>query len=177
MSNATTIARPYAKAVFDFAVQNNQLEQWGDLLHLMSAIACEEKVKPLLTGGLSFDKQTEIFAAIVGDSLDTHGRNLIQLMAKNNRLTVLPEVYAYFLFLVKAREKRVDAEVISACKLTAKQQSAIVKKLEARLDCEVTLNCTVDESLLGGVIIRAKDLVIDNSTRGNLNRLSETLQS
>ena len=77
----------------------------------------------------------------------------------------------------KEHEKEVDVEVISASELSDEQLANIGSKLEARLERKVKLNCSVDETLLGGVIIRAGDLVIDDSARGRLNRLSDALQS
>ncbi|MCV5662658.1 ATP synthase F1 subunit delta, partial [Escherichia coli] len=73
--------------------------------------------------------------------------------------------------------KEIDVEVISASELSDEQLANIGSKLEARLERKVKLNCSVDETLLGGVIIRAGDLVIDDSARGRLNRLSDALQS
>ncbi len=77
----------------------------------------------------------------------------------------------------KEHEKEIDVEVISASELSDEQLANIGSKLEVRLERKVKLNCSVDETLLGGVIIRAGDLVIDDSARGRLNRLSDALQS
>ncbi|MCV5978167.1 ATP synthase F1 subunit delta, partial [Escherichia coli] len=79
--------------------------------------------------------------------------------------------------LKKEHEKEIDVEVISATELSDEQLANIGSKLEKRLERKVKLNCSVDETLLGGVIIRAGDLVIDDSARGRLNRLSDALQS
>ncbi|MCE7629502.1 ATP synthase F1 subunit delta, partial [Vibrio fluvialis] len=89
----------------------------------------------------------------------------------------LPDVCAQFHALKQEHEKKVDVEVISATELSEQQLADISNKLEQRLERKVQLNCSVDETLLGGVVIRAGDLVIDNSARGRLNRLSDALQS
>ncbi len=177
MSDLTTIARPYAKAAFDFAVDKGQLDQWGQMLSFAAEVANNEQMKELLTGSVSADKLAEIFVAVCGEQVDAHGQNLLKVMAENGRLTALPDVSEQFMALKKEHEKEIDVEVISASELSDEQLANISSKLEQRLERKVKLNCSIDEALLGGVIIRAGDLVIDNSARGRLNRLSDALQS
>ena len=177
MSDLTTIARPYAKAAFDFAVDKGQLDQWGQMLSFAAEVANNEQMKELLTGSVSADKLAEIFVAVCGEQVDAHGQNLLKVMAENGRLTALPDVSEQFMALKKEHEKEIDVEVISASELSDEQLANISSKLEQRLERKVKLNCSVDEALLGGVIIRAGDLVIDDSARGRLNRLSDALQS
>lgn len=177
MSDLTTIARPYAKAAFDFAVDKGQLDQWGQMLSFAAEVAKNEQMRELLTSSFSAEKMAEVFVAVCGEQVDAHGQNLLKVMAENGRLTALPDVCEQFFILKKEHEKEVDVEVISASELSDEQLANIGSKLEARLERKVKLNCSVDETLLGGVIIRAGDLVIDNSARGRLNRLSDALQS
>ena len=177
MSDLTTIARPYAKAAFDFAVEKEQLEQWGQMLSFAAEVAQNAQVKELLSSSMSADKLAEIFVAICGEQVDAHGQNLLKVMAENGRLKALPDVSEQFFILKKEHEKEIDVEVISATELSDEQLANIGGKLEQRLARKVKLNCSVDEALLGGVIIRAGDLVIDDSARGRLNRLSDALQS
>ncbi|MBR9874796.1 F0F1 ATP synthase subunit delta [Vibrio sp. J1-1] len=177
MSDLTTIARPYAKAAFDFSVEKGQLDQWGQMLSFAAEVAKNEQISELLTSSFSAEKMAEIFVAVCGDQVDAHGQNLLKVMAENGRLTTLPDVCEQFFILKKEHEKEIDVEVISASELSDEQLANIGSKLEARLERKVKLNCSVDETLLGGVIIRAGDLVIDDSARGRLNRLSDALQS
>jgi F-type H+-transporting ATPase subunit delta len=177
MSDLTTIARPYAKAAFDFAVEKGALDQWVEMLAFTTEVANNEQIHGLLTGSTSTKKLADIFVAVCGEQIDEFGQNLIKVMAENERLLALPDVYAEFLLLKQEHEKEITADVISATELSEQQQADIISKLETRLERKVKLNCSVDETLLGGVIIRAGDLVIDNSARGRLNRLSDALQS
>jgi len=177
MSDLTTIARPYAKAAFDFAVEKKQLDQWGQMLAFAAEVAKNEQMKELLTGSVSAEKLAEIFIAICGEQFDVYGQNLLKVMAENGRLKALPDVSEQFFALEQEHEKQMDVEVISATELSDEQLVNISTKLEQRLERKVQLNCSIDETLLGGVIIRAGDLVIDNSARGRLNRLSDALQS
>ncbi len=177
MSDLTTIARPYAKAAFDFAVEKQQLTQWSEMLAFAAEVTNNEQINELLTGSASAEKLAEIFIAICGEQFDEFGQNLLKVMAENGRLQALPDVFEQFVALKKEFEKNIDVEVISATELSEQQLSDISSKLEQRLERKVQLNCSVDETLLGGVVIRAGDLVIDNSARGRLNRLSDALQS
>lgn len=177
MSDLITIARPYAEAAFDFAVENNVTDLWVQMLSFAAEVARNEQIHELLTGSMSAGKLAEVFVAICGDQVDVHGQNLLKVMAKNGRLANLPDVYEQFLVLKKERDKEIDVEVISASELSEEQCASISSKLEQRLGLRVNLNCSIDKALLGGVIIRAGDLVIDDSARGRLNRLSDTLQS
>lgn len=177
MSDFITIARPYAKAAFDFAVERKQLSQWAQMLAFAAEVAKNDQIKELLTSSTSAEKLAEILNAICGDQFDVHAQNLIKVMAENGRLKALPDVCNEFLALKQEHEKEIDVDVISATELSEKQCADISNKLEQRLERKVQLNCSIDETLLGGVIIRAGDLVIDNSARGRLNRLSDALQS
>lgn len=177
MSDLTTVARPYAKAAFEFAVDKKQLASWSQMLLFAAEVAKNEQMKVLLTSSAAVDKLADIFISVCGEQLDTHGQNLIKVMAENGRLLAMPEVYVQFHELKQEHEKEVDVFVVSAIKLTKAQQQAISDKLEQRLGRQVQLNCSIDETLLGGVIIRAGDLVIDNSARGRLKRLNDVLQS
>lgn len=177
MADMTTIARPYAKAAFDFAVERDQLDQWGQMLSFAAEVANNEQIHELLTSSMSAEKLAELFVSICGEQVDEFGQNLIKVMAENGRLEALPDVCAEYLLLKQEHEKEITVEVTSATELSDQQKADISSKLEARLERKVQLNCSVDEALLGGVIIRAGDLVIDNSARGRLNRLSDALQS
>ncbi|KAE8176073.1 F0F1 ATP synthase subunit delta [Photobacterium carnosum] len=177
MSDMTTIARPYAKAAFDFAVEKGELASWAEMLTFASAVATNDTMQDILDSGYAADKLTEIFVSVCGEQLDEFGHNLIKVMAVNGRLNALPDVYGEFMLMKHEHEKTIEAMVISAIALDESQLDAISAKLEQRLARKVMLTCSVDETLIAGVVIRAGDLVIDNSVRGKLNRLSDTLLS
>ncbi|WP_159739812.1 F0F1 ATP synthase subunit delta [Vibrio atypicus] len=177
MSDLTTIARPYAKAAFDFAVEKGELDQWGQMLTFAAEVVQNDDMANLLSSSLTAEKLAEIFIAVCGEQFDEFGQNLIKVMAENGRLVAFPDVCKEFLMLKQEHEKEIDVEVTSAVELSEEQLAEISNKLELRLERKVQLNCSIDETLLSGVIIRAGDLVIDNSARGRLDRLSDALQS
>lgn len=177
MSELTTVARPYAKAAFDFAIEKQAVDSWAEMLAFLAEVAVNPTVAELLTGQFSADQLAEIVVNIGGEQLDEHGQNLVKVLAENGRLVVLPAVATEFVNLRNEWQKEISADIESAKKLTAKQQKSIAASLEKRLARKVKLNCSVNPELIAGVIITAGDLVIDGSVRGKLSRLSDTLQS
>ncbi|BET41700.1 F0F1 ATP synthase subunit delta [Atlantibacter hermannii] len=177
MSEFVTVARPYAKAAFDFAVENQSVDRWQDMLAFAAEVTKNEQMAELLSGALAPETLAESFIAVCGDQLDAHGQNLIKVMADNERLKVLPDVLEQFIRLREAREATVEVEVTSANALSEDQLEKISVAMEKRLSRKVKLNCKIDKSVVAGVIIRAGDMVIDGSVRGRLERLADVLQS
>jgi F-type H+-transporting ATPase subunit delta len=114
---------------------------------------------------------------VCGDKFDAQARNFISVVAENGRLDLLPEIAAQFELYKAEQEKSVDVEVTSAFALSTEQQDKLAKVLNARLSREVRLHVTEDATLIGGVVIRAGDLVIDGSVRGKIAKLAEALKS
>ncbi|KFZ36138.1 ATP F0F1 synthase subunit delta [Shewanella mangrovi] len=177
MAELTTIARPYAKAAFDFAVEHQAVEAWEEMLSFAALVSENESMKPLINGALSSEKLADLFIKVCGEQVDAHGQNLIKVMAENDRLGVLPAVAQQFVEYRLEWAKEVEATVTSATELSAEQVQQISVSLEKRLARKVKLNCSTDTGLIAGVIIKAGDLVIDGSVRGKLNRLTDKLQS
>ncbi len=175
MSELSTVARPYAKAAFDFALEQGQLEQWQQMLTFSAAVANDEQVASFLNSSLASGQISETFIKICGEQLDQYGQNFIRVMADNKRLAVLPAVLNAFLELRAEQESIKDVEVVSADKLTNAQEAKIANAMEKRLGTKVRITSSIDSSLIAGVIIRYDDVVIDGSSRGQLNRLSQEL--
>jgi F-type H+-transporting ATPase subunit delta len=177
MSEWTTIARPYAKAAFDYAVENKTIAQWQEMLVFAAEVSKNETVKSLLTGSIAAEKLADIFNGVCGEQLDQQGQNLVMILAENRRLQAFPEISVMFNQLKAEYDKEIDVDITSAVKLNKKQQTDIGKSLEKRLARKVKLNCSVDPELIAGVLIKAGDTVIDGSLRSKLNRLSDALQA
>lgn len=177
MADNTTIARPYAKAVFELAQESGKLQQWSDLLQAMSFAVDDERVLELLhnpaVGGA---KVGQIIIDSLGDRLDSHGQNFVHLLAENGRIGVLPGISAGFETLRAEAERTVDVNVTSAAPLTEQHKAELTASLQKRLGRDVRLFCDIDESLIGGAVIRAGDLVIDSSLSGRLRQLASSLK-
>lgn len=181
MSDLTTLARPYAKAVFDFAVEetvksNDALDKWAIMLQFLSQLTTEETIQTYLQNAQSPVKQAETIIDLCGNDLDQYGQNLVRIMAENKRLLALGAVYEEYCRLVADYRAVANVNVFSAYELTARQQQKIISAMEKRLARKIKLNCSVEPSLLGGLVIRTDDFVIDASTKGQLQRLATDLQ-
>ncbi|SLM65225.1 MULTISPECIES: F0F1 ATP synthase subunit delta [Dickeya] len=177
MSEFVTVARPYAKAAFDFAVEHQALERWQQMLVFAAEVARNEQIASMLAGAIAPQTMAQTFITVCGEQLDEAGQNLIKVMAENGRLPVLSEVLEQFVQLRAELESTVDVEVTSATTLSEQQLSKITAAMEQRLSRKVKLNCKIDKSVMAGVVIRAGDMVIDGSIRGRLERLADVLQS
>lgn len=175
MSNHV-LARPYARAVFQLASEQSALVEWSEVLELLAVIGADERVARFLRAPrVPAAKRVEFIRAVAGEHLGDSADNLVRLLADNGRLPLLAEIAEQYEGLRAAHEGRIEAHVASAAELTKQQRDDIVKALKKRLQREVTLHTEVDESLLGGAIIRAGDMVIDGSLRGRLQRLGSRL--
>ncbi|OZN48837.1 F0F1 ATP synthase subunit delta [Gallibacterium anatis] len=176
MSEFTTVARPYAKAAFDFAIEHDQLAQWQTMLGFAAAVVTDDRMQNLLVSDLSANKIADIVIKICGDQLDKYGENFIRIMAENKRLQVLPAVLAQFKEYVDGYKSITEVYVTSAFPLSDKQQKNIIAAMEKRLARKVKLNCNVDSTLIAGAVIRTDEFVIDGSSRGQIARLANELQ-
>jgi F-type H+-transporting ATPase subunit delta len=181
MSDFTTAARPYANAVFDLANQANALDSealnsWSDALANLAAVVSDAQMSELLddpdTGKM---EKGELILSVLGDKLNQQQQNLVKLMAENGRLKIMTDVVAQFEVERAKAENKIEAEVVSAFELSAEQTSELVNTLKNKLGCDVTLTTTVDESLIGGVIITAGDTIIDASMKSQLDSLALSL--
>lgn len=176
MAEKSTIARPYAQAAFSMAESQGNLKKWSDMLQLVAAVASDDAMQTLIGNpSIDNDKLIELFAGICGDGLDQYGQNFVRVLADNKRLDVIPEIADLYEEKRAEAESTVVAEVTSASPLSEAQQAQLVTALKKRLGREVTLVTKTDETILGGAVVRAGDLVIDASVTGQLEQLANTL--
>lgn len=176
MAEKTTIARPYAQAMFESAKEKGQLAKVSEALQI-AAVAVTDPVLASMIGdpAVADDKIVALLIDICGDRASQEVGNFFKLLSEYNRLTVLPEIAELFEDYRADEESTIEAEVVSASALSEAQKSDIANGLKKRLGREITLQCSVDESLIGGAIIRAGDLVIDGSITSQLNKLGHAL--
>lgn len=178
MAELTTVARPYAKAAYQEAQNQNALAEWSAMLELGALVAADENMKTILDHpSLTSEEKAQTFVDVCEGKLSDYGKNFIFVLAENNRLVLLPEIAALFELYKSHQEKSVDVEVESAFELNAEQQEKLAQALAKKLDRKVNISSTTNPELLGGVIMRAEDLVIDASVRGKLAKLAEAINS
>ncbi len=137
MSEFITVARPYAKAAFDFAVEHQSVERWQDMLAFAAEVTKNEQMAELLSGALAPETLAESFIAVCGEQLDENGQNLIRVMAENGRLNALPDVLEQFIHLRAVSEATAEVDVISAAALSEQQLAKISAAMEKRLSRKV----------------------------------------
>ncbi len=175
-ADAITVARPYAEAVFVHAEANGKLDLWSDMLSYLSVVVADPAVEPII-GNPLVDRQAliELLLEICGDNVNQEGGNLIRLLVANGRLSLVPEMESLFAVLKADRERTINVQVTSAFALKPEQEKIIADAVKAKLGREVTISSEQDPELIGGVHIRAGDLVIDGTVRGKLQSLANEL--
>ena len=178
MSELTTAARPYARAVFEMADESGNLDQWSSSLGLMGLVAGNDDVKSLLSSPkMAKQAGADVFLKLCDGKLEDKEESLVRMLAENNRLSLLPEMSVIYEELKDASDGSVEARVVSAKKLSKAEKDAISKALKKRLGRDVKLKVSMDDSLLGGAIIHVGDLVIDGSLKGRLKKMTSMMAS
>jgi len=171
MSEAITTARPYAQAAFEVAQKLSDLKGWLEVVQsLAEAVSYPEMRTVISSPRVAKAQLGDLLSDMLGGRLKPQQLNFIRVLAENQRLLLLPEIAALFAVFKAEAEKSVDVVVDSAFELSAGQQDKLVSSLKKRMGREVKLTCNVKKDLLGGVVIRAGDKVIDGSA---LTRLAE----
>lgn len=172
MADTLTIARPYAEAAFEHAKANNALAQWSDLLAALAAIVEDEAARKVIENPeISKADKVKLFAEVLGDDLSEDARNLLQVMADNDRLIVLPDVVRVYESLRAAAENRIAAEARTAMEPTAEQKETLEAALKRKFNADIEVNYTVDPDLIAGMAVRIGDWVVDGSARTQLDKL------
>lgn len=178
MAELSTLARPYAKAAFEYALDKNGLDQWSSQLATVAAVAADEGMNVVLSNpSLTAVQQAQTLSDVCGEAVSAEVRNFIAILASNKRLALLPEISALFAQYKANQEKTVDVEVVSAFDLADSARDRLAEVLGRKLERQVNVRTSTDSNLLGGVLIRAGDLVIDGSVRGKLDKLAEAMNS
>ena len=176
MAENVTIARPYAKAVFALACEKEKLAEWSEVLGVAASVVSDQRVADLLNSPrVTSTELADLIIGLCADKADELAGNFIRVLAQYRRLNVLPEIVGLYEILRAEYENSVDVSLISAAPVSQAQQDKIATALRKRLGRDVRLHCEIDESLIGGAVIRARDLVIDGSLSGRLARLATEL--
>jgi F-type H+-transporting ATPase subunit delta len=174
MSQTLTLARPYARAVFQMAREQQRLPQWSALLGFSARAVAEPAVQELLGNPLVSPAALVEVVVPQGDVDDAY-RRFLAVLADNRRLDVLPEIAGLFDALRAEDEKVVKATITSASPLAEGELATLKASLARRFGRQVEVSTAVDPALIGGAVIDAGDVVIDGSLRTKLERLGAAL--
>lgn len=179
MADVHHIARPYAKAAFEYAKAHGTVDAWQACLDTMAAWLSDPDTHSLLNHPQI--PATVLVDALIeeyGKKLLPHEQNFLRLLGENNRLAVLPAIAQRFDEYVAEEVDRLDVRLVSAFPLTKKLTSDIEKTLSTTLNSKnLVLETDVDDSLLGGALLHVGDKVIDGSLKGQLAEMAKNLVS
>ena len=175
MAELSTLARPYAKAVFELARDGGNFAGWSAQLSALADVVVQGDIKRLLTkpGVQKADLAAVITAA--GKSFNAQGSALVDLLARNGRLAAAPAIAAQFERLRAEAESRAAVEITTAAPVGEAEKAKLAAAVGKRLDRAVDIVWSTDEALIAGARIRAGDLVIDGSALGELERLKAAI--
>jgi F-type H+-transporting ATPase subunit delta len=176
MSELATLARPYAAAVFKRAKETQATANWSQSLAFMSAVMKNEDMSVVVDNPkVNKHRLSALMLDICQEHLNKENENFLKLLVHNNRLGLLPYIAKLFEAYKAEDEGYVEVEVFTAYALSKEAKQNFTATLEKTLGKKIHMNVTVDKSLIGGVLVRAGDRVIDGSIRGRLQQLAKRL--
>jgi F-type H+-transporting ATPase subunit delta len=178
MAEPSTVARPYAEAVFKLADAGGALPRWSEMLAALTAVGADERVRAAVADPRLSDAQVAgLFIGVLAGKLTGDAENFVRVLAENGRLDLLPEIRRQYEGLKNEREGVVEADVFSAFELTEAQVADLVQRLEKKTGRKVRARVEIDKSLIGGVRVVLGDKVIDASARAQIAALEAVLKA
>lgn len=172
MAELSTLARPYAKAVFELARDTSRFGDWSNVLRgLADAVSDPAVAAAIGHPAVGKGQLSQALIDALGSQIGAEGSNLLRLLIDNGRLKLAPAISAEYEALRAEAEATIDVEITTASPAAPEQLAALVAAIARRLARKLNVTTKVDESLIGGAVIRAGDLVIDGSSVGELERL------
>lgn len=176
MADLSTLARPYAKAAFELAHEAGKFPQWSEALNTLASAVKSPELSGLISHPALFkDDLADALSKALSDKLGREGAALVKLLVENKRLPITPFIAEQYEALRAEAESRIDVEITSAVDVPAAQREQLSNAVGKRLSREVVVSWKTDESLVAGAVIRAGDLVIDGSVKGELEKLRTAL--
>ena len=176
MADISTLARPYAKAVFELARDEKKLAEWSALLKgLATAVRDKSVAAAIGHPAVGRGQLADVLIQVMGGKVTEQARNLLRLLSEYDRLKLAPMLSEQFEALRAEHERRVDVQIVSAAPVDAAQQKTLVDAVKKKLNRDVNVEWKTDPSLIAGAQVRAGDTVIDGSISGELARLRQAL--
>ncbi len=177
MTELATLARPYAAAVFKRAKETGGMAKWSEALALLTSVVTnDDMLKVINNPKVNKTRLADLVLAVCEGHVDGENVNFLKLLLENNRLILVPDIAQIYEEMKAEEEGYVDVQVTTAYAFTKDGEKEFIRTLEKSLNKKIHMNATVDKSLIGGVLIRAGDKVIDGSIRSQLQHLQKALQ-
>ena len=176
MAKRDSAPRRYAEAAFEIATRDGSIDRWRAELDQTAATTDGQLMDILANPALPLDERLEAADRVLA-GVSQPVRNIVFLLVRRRRIEQLPRVVAEFARLDDRRQGITHATATSAAPLTDLEVKALTARLEQMTGGRVALDTDVDEGLLGGLVVRVGDRLIDGSVRGRLERLRNQLAS
>ena len=176
MTELATLARPYAEAAFKRAKETGSTGEWADSLQLLAVVVQDADMAAIVNNPrIASDRILQLLLDICQDQISDEVKNLLKLLMQNGKLKLLPNISALYEEYKANDEGYVNVDLCSAYALTKAEQNKYVAMLEKQLNKKVNATVTVDKSLIGGILAKAGDKVLDGSVSGQLHQLAKRL--
>lgn len=176
MAELSTLARPYAEAAFKRAKETGASQTWSDALAFLSLVIQDEALSVIIKNPrVGKQHRTDLIMSISQDQIPDEAKNLLKVLIENDKLLLLPQISLMFEQYKADDEGYVNVDLFSAYSLTKAEQGKYVAMLEKLLKKRVNAAVSIDKSLIGGILAKAGDKVIDGSIKGQLHQLAKRL--
>lgn len=177
MAELSTVARPYAEALFAVARDDKSgLASWADQIQRLAEIFDVDAVRVAMSDPRLDDSQrTSVFLGLVQPPVEKTMANFVELLVSNDRLMLLPQVAEQFQALKDAAEGVAQANITSAFPMSDEQVAQLLQLLEPKFGLKLKSHVEIDPALIGGVRVQVGDQVLDTSVQAQLVRMRDTL--
>ncbi len=167
----------YAEAIFELALENEQLEQWDQDLQLAADVLGDDEFA-LFLGHADVPQERKI-SAIESVLSEAHPlvRNLVSLMVSRGGVAAMRDVQEGYSQLLDDHLGRQRAEVTTAVPLETEELERVTEFVRQLVGREVVLSTRVDENILGGLIVQIGDRLLDGSTASGLERMRQVVRA
>lgn len=172
MSSVISLSRPYAEAVFALVADN---DGWQDLLHNLVAIMQDNKMQELVSSPkIPAQDLTNVFNNIL-QLKDKQQLEFVDMLLENKRMPLVEHILEQYIALCNEANNVQPATIISAHTLNTTQQKDIVEALKAKTGSGIEADFIIDKNIIGGLVIKVKDKIIDKSTSGILTQMKNQM--
>ena len=175
---ASSAAKRYAQAVFSLGREQGTLDAWGDDLAMLSRVVADDRIATYLVNpSVAAERRIEAIETSLGTNVQPEARNLAKMLIERNRTMLIPQIREMFDAQLRAERGIAVAEVTTAERLTDAERDAVRERLGTMTGKKVELALKIDPAIIGGIIIRIGDQVIDGSVRNKLEKMRSRLMA
>lgn len=173
------LAKKYAAAMFELAQEENKLKKYGEQLEEIRQLFASQPMLKAYMGNpqIQSAEKKELLNKVFGDDVEKSVRNFMLLLVDKHRITLIEEIVGKYQALSNEAQNIMIAHVTTAVALTKQQEKALTAKLEAITDKHIQLKTHIDKSIIGGIVVKMGDKLIDGSVTSKIKSLEKQLMA